>query len=103
MEDADRIHGFPEESLGATGVADGSEDDLIAVGRKPCGAGFQHGNVPIELGRVRQADKARHLRSRGRKIGGGVILKFGSLALDGSVQNLIRESGIESKEKVMGK
>ena len=37
------------------------------------------------------------------KIGGGVILKFGSLALDGSIQNLIRENGVTIKEKVMGK
>ena len=36
-------------------------------------------------------------------IGGGVIVKFGSLALDGSVQNLIRESGIRLKESVQAK
>lgn len=34
------------------------------------------------------------------KIGGGVILKFGSLALDGSIQNLIRETGITLQQKI---
>ena len=35
------------------------------------------------------------------KIGGGVILKFGTLALDGSMQNLIREAGIELTKKTV--
>lgn len=33
-------------------------------------------------------------------IGGGLILKFGSMSLDGSIKNLIRERGTELKEKV---
>jgi F0F1-type ATP synthase delta subunit len=33
-------------------------------------------------------------------IGGGVILKFGSMALDGSVKNLIRETAIEEQGAV---
>jgi F0F1-type ATP synthase membrane subunit b/b' len=33
-------------------------------------------------------------------IGGGVILKFGSMALDGSVKNLIRETATELQEDV---
>jgi F0F1-type ATP synthase membrane subunit b/b' len=33
-------------------------------------------------------------------IGGGVILKFGSMALDGSLQNLIREAGVKLQEEV---
>ncbi len=33
-------------------------------------------------------------------LGGGAILKFGSMALDGSIKNLIRESGNVLKEKV---
>lgn len=33
-------------------------------------------------------------------IGGGIILKFGSMALDGSIKNLIREAGVELQEKV---
>ena len=28
------------------------------------------------------------------EIGGGVILKFGSLTLDGSIKNIIRETGL---------
>ncbi len=34
------------------------------------------------------------------EIGGGVILKFGSLALDGSIRNLIRESGISKRAEL---
>jgi len=37
------------------------------------------------------------------KIGGGVIIKFGSLALDGSIQNLIREMATELQENVEGR
>ncbi len=33
-------------------------------------------------------------------IGGGIILKFGSMALDGSLQSLIREVGVKSQEEV---
>jgi len=33
-------------------------------------------------------------------IGGGVILKFGSMALDGSIKNLIREKGVQLQEEV---
>ncbi len=33
-------------------------------------------------------------------IGGGVILKFGSMALDGSLQSLIREAGVKLQEEV---
>jgi len=35
-----------------------------------------------------------------RSLSGGVILKFGSLALDGSIKNLIRESAVSMQQKV---
>ena len=35
-------------------------------------------------------------------IAGGAVLRFGSLALDGSLQNMIREAGIAMKQKVEG-
>lgn len=34
------------------------------------------------------------------ELGGGVMLKFGSMALDGSLRNLIREKGVAIKEKI---
>ena len=34
------------------------------------------------------------------KIGGGVVIKFGSMALDGSIKNLIRESATNLQEEV---
>ncbi|MDP8213358.1 MAG: F0F1 ATP synthase subunit delta [Candidatus Zapsychrus exili] len=38
--------------------------------------------------------------STDESIGGGLILRFGSMALDGSVQNLIRERGIVMQEQI---
>ena len=38
--------------------------------------------------------------STDEKIGGGIILKFGSMALDGSIKNLIRESATNLQEEV---
>ncbi|MCA9408320.1 MAG: F0F1 ATP synthase subunit delta [Candidatus Omnitrophica bacterium] len=35
--------------------------------------------------------------AKDEKLGGGVLLKFGSMALDGSIQNLIREVGTAKK------
>ena len=35
-------------------------------------------------------------------VAGGAILKFGSLALDGSLQNMIRDAGITMKQKAEG-
>ena len=37
------------------------------------------------------------------KIGGGLILKFGSMALDGSIQNLIREKALEFQQNVQSR
>ena len=34
------------------------------------------------------------------QLGGGVLLKFGSMAIDGSIKNLIRESAVEIQETV---
>ncbi len=33
-------------------------------------------------------------------LGGGIILKFGSMALDGSLQNLIRDAGVKLQEEI---
>ncbi len=37
------------------------------------------------------------------QIGGGVILKFGTMSLDGSIKNLIREAGVEKQTEIDAK
>jgi F0F1-type ATP synthase delta subunit len=41
--------------------------------------------------------------STNQKMGGGLILKFGSMSLDGSIQSLIREKALEIQQQVQSK
>ena len=55
-----------------------------------------------EVGKVLQEKLNRAIKiesAQDPQIVGGVILKFGSLALDGSLQNLIKEEAIKCKQK----
>lgn len=59
--------------------------------------------VRNNIGQVLQARLNRNVTLKATtdtKMGGGVILKFGSMVLDGSVRNLIRERAAELQKKV---
>lgn len=51
--------------------------------------------IEVKLGR-----KINVNTSVDSNLGGGMVLKFGSMALDGSLQNLIRETGVRMQEEV---
>ncbi len=70
---ADRINRFPKQAFGGGSVADGGEDDLLAIFRELGEAG-QLVYLAIELGGIGQANGARHLRGGRRDIRGRVGL-----------------------------
>ncbi|MBF0385632.1 MAG: F0F1 ATP synthase subunit delta [Candidatus Omnitrophica bacterium] len=60
-------------------------------------------NVKAQISKIINENLKRDLvvdSKTDTKIGGGVILKFGSMALDGSLSNAIREKGIAFQEAI---
>ena len=69
LQDADGVDAIPEHAFGGGGVADGRPGDLVAVVGE--WIGLRH--FAIHHRRVRQPDRAGHLRARRRDIRGDVV------------------------------
>src|SRR5688572_2568828 len=72
LQDANRVDRFPEQSFRASGVADGSEHDFIAVRGKRV-AFRELGHPSVEFRRVGEPYQARHLRRCWREVCRGVV------------------------------